>query len=95
MDDDPRDTLVPKRGIRRHWLASQIVRREACKLAIQNRYFNPEWFAEFKDYLHNDSPPFSSELLRDLCLIVVGTQACEYCTRRRDDDCILGFRGTD
>jgi hypothetical protein len=77
-----------------HWLSSKIVRKEACRLAIQHRYFSPEWFAEFKDYLHQGSPPYSRELLEELCLIIAATEACRYCTRRRDGNCLLGFGGT-
>jgi hypothetical protein len=86
---------VRKRDAKSHWLASEIVRREACRLAIQNRYFSPEWFAEFKDYLHKDLPPFPRSLMEELCLIVAGTKTCDYCTRRRNGECILGLTETN
>lgn len=76
-----------KRIRRQHWIAPEIVRKEATRSAIQHQYFSPEWFAEFKDYLHNGSPPFQGYLLEELCLIVAGTVACRYCIGRWGKSC--------
>ena len=86
---------IRKRLAKVHWVSAEIVRKEACKLAIQHRYFSPEWFAEFKDYLHQGFPPYSKVFLEELCTIIATTEACRYCTRRRDGRCLLGLGEAD
>lgn len=76
-------------GKKRWWITAEIVRKEACSLAVQHRYFSPSWFAEFKDYLHNGSPPFGDQLLKELCSILLGTEACNYCVARCRKECVM------
>jgi len=85
------NSLVESKGKRRrhYWLDSVIVRREACKLAIQHRYFSPEWFAEFKDCLHCGSHPYYASMLEELCKLLGGTEACKYCVKKSTDHCVL------
>jgi hypothetical protein len=78
-----------ERRRKRFWVAPEIVRKEACKLAIQHQYFSPEWFAEFKDCLHCESPPYNGYLLKELCSLLLGTEACKYCVRKYTEHCIL------
>jgi hypothetical protein len=87
------DERVSRGRRRRHyWIDSEIVRKEACKLAIQHHYFSPEWFTEFKDCLHCDFPPYHAYVLRELCRLLIGTETCKYCVKKSTDHCILDSR---
>jgi len=93
-NNDLLDVRIKKRRMKKeHWIASEIVRKEASRLAIQHQYFSPQWFAEFKDYLHNSSPPFHGYLLKELCLMIVGSEACQYCIKREKEGCFLLSEG--
>ncbi len=87
-----KDERIPRKveRRRRYWVTSEIVRKEACKLAIEHHYFSPEWFAEFKDCLHYDAPPYHRDMLRELCELLAGTESCKYCVKRSTDHCVLG-----
>nr|MDO8135316.1 hypothetical protein [Candidatus Njordarchaeum guaymaensis] len=89
-ENDRIDVRVRKMRMKKeHWIASEIVRKEASRLAIQHQYFSPQWFAEFREYLHNSFSPFHGHLLKELCLIIAGSEACQYCIKRGREGCVL------